>query len=233
MRNFFQQVSALLAAGLLLFSTTTIAAENTLDLGDGLSVRVLYFEPENATTPPPLAILLSGGLNNEFMARAQFWLGKEMINRGWAIVVPMTDQGRDFFIEHSSLMGGIVAQLHERYSIKAQKPLLLGISSGGSAALAIATQNPTDYLGVVATPGRLLEEIPLQELDGLPIFLRVGERDDFRWNRKLEENERLLVNAGAKVDAALVPDAHHIFTLDWDEIEIWLQTVLQSGPAGL
>lgn len=222
----------LLSACLLLYSTATSAAENTLDLGDGLSVRVLYFEPENATAPPPLAILLSGGLNNEFMARAQFWLGKEMVNRGWAIVVPMTDQGRNFFIEHSSLMSGIVAQLHELHTIKEQKPLILGISSGGSAALTIATQNPQDYLGVIATPGRILEEYPLGELEGLPIFLRVGEKDDFRWNRKLQESRDLLTVRGARVDAALVPGAHHIFTLNWDEIESWLATVLRSESRG-
>ena len=229
----FKHIHLLLSACLLLYGMSTAAAENTLVLGDGLSVRVLYFEPENATAPPPLAILLSGGLNNEFMARAQFWLGKEMVNRGWAIVVPMTDQGRNFFTEHSSLMSGIVAQLHERYAIKDQKPLIMGISSGGSAALAIAAQNPRDYLGVIATPGRLLEEYQLGELEGLPIFLRVGEKDDFRWNRKLAESESLLTDKGARVDAALVAGAHHIFTLNWDEIERWLETILQSEPRGL
>ncbi len=217
------------AAYLILFSGYVLAVENTLDLGDGLSVRVLYFEPENTTAPPPLAILFAGGLNNEFMARAQFWLGREMVKRGWAIAVPISDQGRKFFVQNSSLIPEIVDELEDIYEIKEQNPLLLGISSGGSAALAVAAQDPESYLGVMATPGRLLEETNLEDLEGLPIYLRVGEQDDFRWNRKLDDSVALLERAGAKVDAALVTGAHHIFTLNWDEIENWLQEVLQSA----
>lgn len=219
----------IITAYLAVFAGHGLAAENTLDLGDGLSVRVLYFEPENSSSPPPLAILFAGGLNNEFMARAQFWLGREMVTRGWAIAVPISDQGRKFFIQNSSLIPEIVEQLEDIYQIKDQEPLLLGISSGGSAALAVAAQEPDSYLGVIATPGRLLEEIRFEDLEELPIYLRVGEQDDFRWNRKLDDSAALLERAGAKVDAALVPGAHHIFTLDWDEIERWLDKVLQSA----
>lgn len=55
-------------------SQSGMSAEETIILGDGISVRVLYFEPESFVESPPLAILMSGGYSDEFMARAQFWL---------------------------------------------------------------------------------------------------------------------------------------------------------------
>ena len=31
--------------------------------------------------------------------------------------------------------------------------------------------------------------------------------------------------AGARVDAALVPDARHTFTINWDELDPWLSSL--------
>lgn len=205
------------------------AAEDILTLGDGVSIRVLWFEPENTNSTPPLALLISGGSNNEFMARAQYWLGSELVDRGWALAVPISDQGRKFFVENSSLMLSVISQLRNRHNISDGKPLLVGISSGGSAALAIAAKAPEHYLGVIATPGRIWDETRFSDLQGLPIYLRVGEKDDFRWHRKLESSISLLEDAGAVVDAALVPDATHIFPLDWTELESWLSKLQQPN----
>jgi len=212
---------------LLISPALSLAAEDTLVLDDGLNLRVLWFEPESTGTAPPLAILMTGGSNNDFMARAQFWMGKELVKRGWAVAVPVSNQGRKFFVEHSSLMPEIVASLRSKHSLNDSKALLVGISRGGSAALAIAARSPGQYLGVVATPGRIWDETRFEKLDGLPIYLRVGEKDDFRWHKQLESNANLLRQAGAQVNAALVPDAHHVFPLDWAELESWLAALPQ------
>jgi len=212
-----------------LLPTRSFAAEDVLTLGDGVSIRLLFFAPENSMKPPPLALLMTGGSNDEFMARAQYWLGKELVDRGWALAVPISDQGRKFFVENSSLMLIVISQLREKYSVGDEKPLLVGISSGGSAALAIATNAPEHYSGVIAAPGRIWDETQFSALMDLPIYLRIGEKDDFRWHRKLESNVAVLQDAGAKVDAALVPDAGHIFPLNWIEIENWLGNLSQPG----
>ena len=204
-----------------------VAAEDTLYFDDGVTVRVLWFEPDTQQAPPPLAVLMTGGSNNEFMARAQFWMGKELVNRGWAIAVPISNQGRKFFVENSGLLPQVIKRIRENHAVTEDKALLVGISSGGSAALAIAAQTPDNYRGVIAAPGRLWEEDNIAQLDGLPIFLRVGAKDDFRWHRKLEHQAQILKNSGAVVNAALVADAHHIFPLDWSEVEAWLQTLPQ------
>ncbi len=212
----------------LLFSPVWVtAAEDTLVMDDGLSVRVLWFEPDHNPSPPPLAILMTGGSNNDFIARAQFWMGKELVRRGWAVAVPISNQGRKFFVENSSLMPEIIARLRNSHRVNQGKALLVGISRGGSAALAIAAKSPQDYLGVVAAPGRIWDETRFEQLNGLPVYLRVGEKDDFRWHRQLEPDANLLRQAGARVDAALVPGAHHIFRPNWNELEIWLGALPQ------
>lgn len=210
---------------ILLASTGLWAAEEFLVLADGAEVKVLFFEPLEKTQAPPLALLISGGSSNEFMARAQFWLGKELRNRGWAIAIPISPDGHRFSVENSALFPELIKQLHASHELKADKPLLLGISGGGSAALAIATRDPAAYLGVVATPGRIIRDSTLGSLDGLAIYLRIGEQDNFRWNRRMDTMVERLRGAGARVDAAIVPDARHIFTLDWENLENWLANI--------
>lgn len=225
MRSYYLLFLSILA---LITPQSGVPAEETIILDDGISVRVLYFEPESFVESPPLAILMSGGYSDEFMARAQFWLGKEMVQRGWAVAVPISDQGRKFFVENGGIIPAVIEQLRRTHSISEQKPMLLGISSGGSAALAIAAATPERYTGVIAAPGRVWDADKFSQLNGLQVYLRVGEKDDLRWNRLMDENATLLRQAGAQVNAALVPDAHHIFPLNWEELESWLQSLQQQ-----
>lgn len=217
-------LKVLTISSLLAFSSgLLLAAEETLLLGDGIQIKMLFFAPVESPVSPPLALMIAGGSSNEFMARAQFWLGKEFVDRGWAVAVPISPDGKRFSTENVSLFPELIERIRASHQLNANKPLLVGISSGGSAALLIAAKNPTLYSGVVATPGRLKSDSSISMLRELPIYLRVGERDDFRWHRNLESMVARLHAAGAKVDAALVPDAKHIFRLDWDNLESWLK----------
>ena len=219
---------------LSIVSGALMAAEETLIAKNGSAIKLLYFEPKLRPVSPRLAVLISGGTSNTFMARAQFWLGKELIERGWSIAVPIAPDRSGFTGANALLIPDLVTLLQVRHGLGSSKPLLVGISSGGSAALAIAVQNPESYGGVVATPGRLLDELNLKPLHGLPIYLRIGENDDFRWNRHLAVMEKKLRDAGGNVDAAIVVDAKHIFQLEWDNLENWLNGLQQpSKSAGL
>lgn len=199
------------------------AAEEIIILDDGRSVKVLFFESVNNPTQPwPLAVLIPGGTGDEFMARAQFWLGQELVKRGWAIAVPISPDNKPFDNDNLSLIPGVIKVLQSRQHLRAEKSLLVGISSGGSAALAVATKEPESYSGVIAAPGLLKNDSELPAMHGLPVFLRIGERDSFLWNRQLDNIAARLTSAGAEVNAALVPDARHIFTIDWEELDSWL-----------
>ncbi|PCI76664.1 MAG: hypothetical protein COB20_10070 [SAR86 cluster bacterium] len=206
----------------LLPSGMLAAAEQTVQLHDGASVKLFFFEPHDEDGPPPLAIFIAGGSNNEFMAKAQFWLGKEFVDRGWAIAVPISPDGKRFSAGDDSTLPQIIEQLHATHTLQDSKPLLVGMSSGGSEAMAIAFLNPSAFRGVVATPGRIKADAILDGLDSLPFYIRIGEKDDFRWNRMLEPMSQRLLTAGAKVDAAIVEGARHVFPLDWESLEVWL-----------
>ena len=203
------------------------AAEQTVQLQDGAAVKLFFFEPHDVPlaqgNPPPLAIFIAGGSNNEFMAKAQFWLGKEFVDRGWAIAVPISPDGKGFSTGESSTLPQIIEQLHATRALQDSKPLLVGMSSGGSEAIAIALRNPSAFRGVVATPGRIKSDASVDELDGLPFYIRIGEKDDFRWNRLFEPMSQKLVSAGAEVDAKIVEDARHVFQLNWENLEVWLR----------
>ena len=209
---------------LLLIPTLLPAAEETIVLDDSQSVKILFFEPAEAQPQPwPLAVLIPGGTGDEFMARAQFWLGQELVRRGWAIAVPISPDNRPFDEGNLNLVSAVTEVLQARNYLKSDKSLLVGISSGGSAALAVAARQPDSYLGVIAAPGLLKSNEELAGLQGLPIYLRIGERDSFLWNRQLSSISARLSNAGAEVNAALVPGARHIFRIDWEELDPWLQ----------
>lgn len=205
-----------------------LGAEELLQLSDGVAVKVLFFEPKESIKSPPLALLIAGGSSNEFMARAQFWLGRELVDRGWSIAVPISPDGNGFSEHNAAIFPEIINQLHASHDLKPGGPLLVGISSGGSAALEIAAQNPTVFAGVVATPGRISPSTSIKQLEGLPIYLRIGEKDKFRWDRNFEESVDVLYSAGASVDGAIVPDARHIFSLDWDNLQQWLEGLDES-----
>ncbi|GJM12697.1 MAG: hypothetical protein DHS20C12_11000 [Pseudohongiella sp.] len=199
-----------------------VSAEQTVQLQGGSSVKLFFFEPDNLTTPPPLAIFIAGGSNNEFMAKAQFWLGKEFVDRGWAIAVPVSPNGERFSESDSSTIPQLIDQLQASHTLEDSRPLLVGMSSGGSEAIALSLLNPASFRGVVATPGRIKSDTAIGQLDGLSFYIRIGEKDDFRWNRLLEPMSSRLRTAGAEVDSQIVGSARHVFQLDWESLEAWL-----------
>lgn len=198
-------------------------AEETVFLNDDVAIKLYYFAPAEDFEKPRLAVLLSGGSNDEYMAQAQYWIGKEMVDRGWAIAVPISPEGRKYFIEDSEVFPKLLDFIGTAHALDDSKPILVGVSGGGSAALAIAAKNPELYGGVIAAPGRILEASEFIDLKGLPIYLRIGEKDPFRWNKQLPDMVKILTKANGDLDAALIPDAKHIFELDWENFDSWLE----------
>jgi pimeloyl-ACP methyl ester carboxylesterase len=202
------------------------SAEQLINIDDQTSVRMAVFTPQNSGDGPwPLAMLIPAGSGQEFVIRSQFWLGKELTERGWIIAVPLSYDGDSFFGDGNLYIDKVVSQLQQDPIIKSGKTLLLGVSQGGTSALDIASRNPSQYYGVVAVPGRLRESETLPPLDGLPVFLRIADRDDFRWHKQLTQISERLESAGAIVNASLVPNARHIFRIDWDELDPWLKSL--------
>ncbi len=209
---------------LLLLPGALHAAETMVRLDDGTDLKVFVFYPkEGGDGPWPLCVLMPGGGANEYLARAQFWLGHELAERGWAIAVPVSPDDKPFFGSNAEKIPKAIARLQRSPKIMEGPTLLVGVSNGGSSALEIASQDPDKYLGVVAVPGIIKRPHELKDLNGLPVYLRIGSKDPFRWHEQLPGLTADLTAAGAQVDAALMPDASHLFKIDWENLQPWLK----------
>ncbi|HBX37726.1 MAG TPA: hypothetical protein DEG76_10740 [Pseudohongiella sp.] len=183
---------------LLSKSGQAFAREVRVPMTDGSEVKVFLFEPDNHGEGPwPLSVLMPGGGGNEYVARAQFWLGRELARQGWMIAVPVTTDGSTFDGENGYKIPAVIAHLQSQAGILPGKALLVGVSTGGSSALALAAQQPDQYHGVVAVPGILRDLSIIQDMKNLPVYVRIAQNDLFRWDHALPDMVTALEQAGA------------------------------------
>jgi len=174
----------------------------------------------------PLVILMPGGSGEEALAwDLQGWLGVEMAQRGWAVAVPVSPNGRSFRGDNNALIPLLIDALQQRDGIAEGSTLLAGISNGGMSALEIAAADERDYLGIMAVPALVPRGLDMTALAGLPIYLRIGDQDEMSWMNRFEETRTALEEAGAQVDADLVFMAQHMFAMDWENLDPWLEAL--------
>ncbi len=200
--------------------------EELIKLDDGSTVKVFTFYPkDHGDGPWPLCVLMPGGTANEYVARAQFWLGRELAKRGWAIAVPVSPDGAPFFGANAEKIPEVIKHLKQSDAIRPGKSLLVGVSNGGSAAIEIASRSPKNYLGVVAVPGIIKDDVSIGNMQGLPVYIRIGANDSLRWDRQLPSLIKKLNAADANVNAALIPGAKHVFPINWKDLQPWLDSL--------
>jgi predicted esterase len=218
---------------LLALPVAALARETIVQLDDGSSVKVFLFEPnDHGDGPWPLCVLMSGGSGNEYVARAQFWLGRELANQGWVIAVPVSPNNTPFTGANGQKIPKVINKLQESKNIQPGKALLVGVSTGGSSALELAAQNPDQYFGVVAVPGMVKDLSLIGDMRGLPVYLRIAENDLFRWDQHMPSMVDALIAASARVDAKLVSEGRHVFRLNWGELQPWLESLDTSSGNG-
>ena len=228
-----QTLAAFVLLCLLAWPGAAVARDRVKEvvLEDGSTVKVFLFVPENSGDGPwPLCVLMSGGSGNEYVARAQFWLGRELSEHGWMIAVPVSPNDEPFTGENGRKIPEVINNLQQENDILAGQALLVGVSTGGSSALELAAQNPEQYQGVVAVPGMLKDLSLIREMAGLPVYLRIGENDMFRWDDQMPALVQALEVNNARVDARLIENGKHIFRLDWNELEPWLDSLRSTSP---
>lgn len=202
-----------------------------ITMDDGSTVKVFLFVPESSGDGPwPLCVLMSGGSGNEYVARAQFWLGRELSEHGWMIAVPVSPTNTPFIGEHAQKIPEVIHALQTEPDILAGKALLVGVSTGGSSALEIAAQQPDQYQGVVAVPGMIKDLALIGDMKNLPVYLRIAKDDLFRWDKHLPALVEALEAGNARVNAKLLEGGKHVFKLDWEELEPWLDTLRTPTP---
>ncbi len=218
---------------LILIFLSFVAADATaerveipLSANTTLAVYMLFPEDRGQGDAHPLLILMPGGSGEDALARdVQSWLGADLAERGWAVAVPVSPNNRSFRGTNNRLIPMLIDTLQQDDRIAPGKVLLAGISNGGMSALEIAAHTPQAYLGVMAVPALIPRGLDLAPLEGMPVYLRIGDQDEMGWQDRLEETAAALTAGGAVVDADLVFMSPHMFFMEWETLDPWLQNL--------
>lgn len=212
---------------LLAYSHSALAERIEVALDDAPALGVYLLLPESANAAPaPLLILMPGGSGEEALARdLQYWLGEQFQQRGWAVAIPVSPNQRSFRGANNALVPLLINALQRDSRIAPGKVLLAGISNGGMSALEIAAASPARYRGIVAVPALVPRGLTVSSLAGMSIYLRIGDQDELTWMERLEETAQTLRAGGALVDAGLVFMSPHMFQMEWETLDPWLEAL--------
>ena len=210
-----------------LFSGMSVAQER-ITLEDGSRLAVFVVQPAETTeSPAPLLILMGGGPGNASISRdTSIWLGGGFAERGWLVAVPVSPNNRAFRgEENNGKVEQLITELQKRENVADGKVLLAGISNGGMSALEIARRNPQNYSGVAAVPALATSVVDNRPLAGFPVYLRIGGADQLGWADRFGETVDALTEAGVDLDAAILDSAPHMFRMNWESLDAWLDKV--------
>jgi predicted esterase len=205
-------------------------AQERITLADGSRLGVFMVKPaESLSQPAPLVILMGGGPGNASISRdTSIWLGGGFAERGWMVAVPVSPNNRAFRgNDNNDKVEQLIVELQKRADISSGKVLLAGISNGGMSALEIARRNPDNYLGVAAVPALATSVVDNRSLSGFPVYLRIGGEDQLGWADRFDETANALTEAGVDLDAAILDSAPHMFRMNWESLDAWLEKVVK------
>jgi predicted esterase len=213
---------------------SSAAAQERIDLGDGSQLTVFMVRPaQSSSEPSPLLILMGGGPGNASISRdTSIWLGSGFAERGWMVAVPVSPNNRAFRgYENNQKVAQLISVLQQREDIAGGRVMLAGISNGGMSALEIARRNPDAYLGVVAVPALATSAYDNRALKNFPVYLRIGGEDELGWMDRFDDTVAALTEAGVDLDAAILDSAPHMFRMNWESLDSWLEkTKASRGP---
>jgi len=218
----FHQIKLTISVLALLFPVLACSQDRAI-LNDDSIIECYLAKPDRQDGELPLAIFMGGGSGDRLISYDVYrFYARELAALGWVVAVPISPDNTSFRGRNIGKIRELIAQLQNRADVKDSKTLLAGISAGGMSAIEIARRNPESYLGILAVPAVVDPDEDLQRLDGMPVYLRIGSADE-SWAFRFDETVMALRNAGVDLDADLLFGEPHMFGLDWDRLERWLQ----------
>ena len=203
-------------------------AQERITLQDGTVLNFFLVASENDSDQRhPLVILMGGGPGNASISQdTSRWLGSGFAERGWMVAVPISPNNRSFRGgANNALILELIVELQKRDDVAQGKVLLAGVSNGGMSALEIARRDPQNYFGVVAVPAISSSDTDNEALKGFPVYLRIGGSDQLDWADRFDETVASLTDADVVLDADVLDGAPHMFRMEWESLENWLQEV--------
>ena len=204
----------------------------------GLRWRLRMDPKATAARPDRLIIWLhpSGGAMNEIVES----LSPLLIRHGYALLVA-TQKNFNYWsdVDARKFFQVSVAQVAKIEGIDARRPVLMGFSAGGQAALTSWSQRPEQWGGMVidaAYPivmgprGYEPMELPADPaVKDVPLLVLVGEKDG--GSRIWKKVQQTWKDAGVPLTVLYIPNAGHQWLLgkaQLPELETWLDQ-LKAG----
>jgi len=200
-------------------NTRIAAAEKQFKIDD--KKHIGYFLNDKKSNL--ICVLLPGGGQPKPFTKALFPHAEKFNKLGFSTAVvyssfgPLIDSKRHK-IENTKHLVKLLKELKEKHN--ADGFIFMGFSNGGTGALQIAAKHPDLVKGILAVPGA---HAPKKLPQGLPVYLRIGAKDQLGWAKNFDQIKKAIAKSGAVVDAKLLENAPHMFKLDWEEIQTWLK----------
>ena len=211
----------------LLLMPLSAFTQTAFELPDGSEIRAYFDMPDEAQSAPvPLVVIMGGGSGDARIASSAYRNhGDGFVDRGWAVAAPVSPNGQSFWGDNAEKIRQLITVLKQRENIIAGPVLLMGISNGGISSLEIASNHPSEFLGVIAVPALASNASQLRSLENFPVFLRIGSDDRLGWGNRYDATVSLLEQVGVDLDARLLQRTGHTFPLDWEELAPWLDSI--------
>ena len=134
---------------------------------------------------------IDGALARNFQAEAE--------RRGYVVIGPAAPNGDLFFYDGERVFPEFLDNILAAHKIEGGKFHVAGPSNGGIAAMHVAAKYPQYFLSATAFPGYLWQPTPakLANLEGICVYLYIGENDDYRWHGEMEREAQVLRSRGS------------------------------------
>lgn len=208
----------------------------------GLAHRVRVPQGEQGERFPTL-VMVHGFQGNEDVT----WVFARTASQQWLIVSPRApieapDGGyswntfHDGKTEPESLwqardtLTHFIENLAKVYPVDRTKMVLLGFSQGAGMCYTVAAEKPqSPLLGLVALGGYIPGPVGLPPLDGLPVFMFHGTKDETIAVSLARKNYEQLIKAGADVTYREDEVGHKVSAGGMRDLTTWLAQRLESS----
>lgn len=137
---------------------------------------------------------VEGTLARNFQAEAE--------QRGYIVIGPAAPDGDLFFYDGDRIFPEFLDNLLAAHKIEGGKFHAAGPSNGGIAAMHVAAKHPQYFASATAFPGYLWQptDAKLRSLEGICVYLYIGEHDEYRWHSEMEREARVLRERGSTAE---------------------------------
>lgn len=146
---------------------------------------------------PQTMSTIDGALERNFRALAE--------ERGYIVIGPAAPNGDLFFYAGDRIFPEFLDNILAAHPIEGGKFHAAGPSNGGIAAMHVAAKHPQYFWSATAFPGYLWQpsEAKLRALEGICVYLYIGENDDYRWHGEMEREADFLRSRGSVAEYAV------------------------------